>query len=484
MAASLPPAPVADMKTELLARLAPFAQTHVLDHWDRLAAPARAALAAQIEALDLELIARLFQDQAGGPDWKSLAEQAEPPAAIRLAGGDHPISAGAAQAAGEAALARGEIAALIVAGGQGTRLGFDQPKGLYPIGPVSGASLFQILFERVLALGARFGRGIPIYVMTSPATARETAEFLRAHDRFGVAADDLILFCQGTMPAVDAASGKLLLAEPGKLFESPDGHGGTLAALQKSGALASLRRRGLRHLFYVQIDNPLAPLCDPTFLGYHLLSQSEMTTLVAAKHAPKDKVGNFVSLGGQARIIEYSDLPDGPGARLNPDGSLRLWAGNTAMHVFSGDFLERMSGLATSLPFHIAHKTVPYVDPQGRTIEPERPNAIKFERFIFDLLPQAKNPLAIEVDERVAFMPLKNAPGEPRDTPDSVRQAMVELHRGWLRSAGVKVADDVAVEISPRFGLSAADCQQRLRQGTELTAARYFSMRDVGPAQT
>ena len=144
---------------------------------------------------------------------------------------------------------------------------------------------------------------IPLYVMTSPATHEETISYMRANENFGLAQDDLKIFCQGTMPAVDAQTGQLLLAEKDQLALSPDGHGGMLQALSVSGCLSDIHQRGVRQLFYCQIDNPLVQMCDPAFLGYHLLSNSELSTQVVAKRTTRDKVGNVVSIDGELRII-------------------------------------------------------------------------------------------------------------------------------------------------------------------------------------
>src|SRR6185437_14552961 len=229
-------------------------------------------------------------------------------------------------------------------------------KGMYPIGPVSHATLFQILFEKVMAVGKRYGVQVPLYLMTSPATHDETVAFLAAHGNFGLPDESLHIFCQGTMPAVDAATGKILLESPGELFASPDGHGGTLAALERSGGLAAMHDQGIEQICYFQVDNPLVQLCDPEFLGYHLLARSELSTQVITKKLPAERVGNVVSIDGQVRIIEYSDLPAEAGERRTEDGSLELWAGNTAIHVFDLAFLERVKGDQAALPFHLARK--------------------------------------------------------------------------------------------------------------------------------
>jgi UDP-N-acetylglucosamine/UDP-N-acetylgalactosamine diphosphorylase len=370
------------------------------------------------------------------------------------------------------------VGVILVAGGQGTRLGFDHPKGMFPIGPVSHAPLFQILLEKVLARGRAAGAQIPLYLMTSPATHDETAAYLREHKNFGLADDDLRIFCQGTMPAMDAQTGKVLLADRGSISASPDGHGGMLAAMVRSGALADARRRGIRHLFYLQIDNPLVSVGDPEFLGHHLLARSELSSQVVAKRSLRDKVGNVVSVDARLRIIEYSDLnplADAIVDRRMPDGAPVYWAGSIAVHIFELDFLERMSGSASALPFHLARKAVPFVDPAtGDRVEPAKPNAIKFERFIFDLLPSAERAIVVEVDWERAFAPVKNAPGEAFDTPESVKRQMIALASEWVEQAGGKVSAGVPVEVCPLFAQDATELAGRIPPGLTVTQPCYF----------
>jgi UDP-N-acetylglucosamine/UDP-N-acetylgalactosamine diphosphorylase len=444
-------------RDELAARLKPHNQEHILRFWNELDPAGRAQLARQIAAIDFEIVAQLFQGGPQSQDWASLSRRAEPPTAMRLAdrasGGR--FSAKDARARGIEALANGKIGILLVAGGQGSRLGFDHPKGLFPIGPVSGASLLQIHFEKAVALARKHSVRVPIYMMTSPVTHEEQAAFLKEHGRFGVSAEDLRLFCQGTMPAVDAESGRLLLAAKDSLFLSPDGHGGTVAALAASGAIDDMRRRGIEHLFYLQVDNPLVPIGDAEFIGYHLLANSELTSMAVAKQTPQDRVGNFAMIDGRMQVIEYSDLPDDVGEKHDADGELVLWAGSIAVHLFSVAFLERALALKDALPFHVARKKVPYIDDAGQQVEPREPNALKFERFIFDLLPHAQNPLVVEYVEAEVFAPLKNGPGAERDTPEYVQQFMVAQHRRWLQAAGTRVEDGTPVEISPLWALDA-----------------------------
>lgn len=463
---------------ELKARLQPCGQSHLLRFWDDLDAAARQQLASQIAAIDFDQIATLYRQGAGMCDWASLARRATPPPAMRLmdrqnCGGR--FSAAEARERASAALCAGKIGVLLVAGGQGSRLGFDRAKGLYPIGPLSGASLLQIHFEKTLAAARRYGAPVPIYMMTSPVTHDEQTAFLEQHKRFGLPEDDVVLFCQGTMPAVDAATGKLLLAATDSLFLSPDGHGGTVAALAARGAIDHMRRRGIEHLFYLQVDNPLVPIGDLEFIGYHLLANSDLTSVAIAKQTPQDRLGIFAMIDGQMQIIEYSDLPDDVAAERDATGSLKFWAGSIALHMFSVAFLERALMLKDALPFHIARKKVSYINDAGQLIEPKQPNALKFERFIFDLLPHAKNPLVVEFAEADAFAPLKNAPGAERDTPEYVQQFMIDQHRKWLEAAGTRAAKGVPVEISPLWALDAEGVLARTDRPAAIDRPTYLS---------
>ncbi|MHB0956572.1 MAG: UTP--glucose-1-phosphate uridylyltransferase [Pirellulaceae bacterium] len=447
-------------------------QDHVLRFYPELEKTERERLDRQLHGLDLGLIARLTYEEHEAPDWADLAGRSTPPRAFQLAdqqaaqAADQQaasISPATARQAGEEALRRGQVAAILVAGGQGSRLGFEHPKGMFPIGPVSGHSLFQILIEKIVATARRYAAPVPLYVMTSPATHEETVDYLAANDRFGLPKDDLIIFCQGTMPAVDAQTGRLILAAKDSLALAPDGHGGMLAALQASGALQQARDRNIEWFSYGQIDNPLVQICHPALIGYHVLANSDMTTQVIRKQHPLEKVGNVVMVDGKMQIIEYSDLPDDLAQRRNPDGSLVIWAGSIAVHVFRLAFLEQISHQADALPFHRASKKVPFVDEHGVEQTPDQPNAIKFERFIFDLLPWARNAVVVEGRAEEVFAPVKNAEGAETDTPTATRLAMTRLFTRWLRSAGATVKPDTPVEISPLWALDEAEVIERLQ---------------------
>ena len=462
------------MKKESIAKLIPPGQEHLLEFWDDLNDRERDSLAAQISGIDFSLIDRLYRQADEVADVRQLANRAGEPPAFRLGGTAERFTPEEARSRGEKALRSGEVGVVLVAGGQGTRLGFNNPKGMFSIGPVSGNSIFQIHVEKIIAASARYGRRIPLCLMTSPATHAETVEFFDANNRFGLCEEDLRIFSQGTLPAVDAVTGQLLLADRGRLALSPDGHGGMLAALVNSGTLGELRGRGIRQLFYFQVDNPLVDICWPEFIGYHLLCGSELTSQVVAKKEPLDRVGNVVEVDGRLHVIEYSDLPDEVAQRRNADGSLAIWAGSIAVHVMDVKFLQRMSGSAEALPFHVARKKVAHVNSSGEVVKPGEPNAIKFERFIFDLLPSAANSVVVEVDPILHFAPLKNASGAKDDTPESVKRQMSDFYRRWLEAAGAEVADGVEVEISPLFALDADEVSARIPPGTKVSESTYF----------
>ncbi|HUT91078.1 MAG TPA: UTP--glucose-1-phosphate uridylyltransferase [Thermoguttaceae bacterium] len=462
-------------KNDLLASLAAFGQERLLAFWDDLDQEQRELLVDDIDGIDFRRVADLYKRRDEEQDYGELARRMTPPPAFRLEAADNRVTPEEARRRGVEALRAGHVGVILVAGGQGTRLGFDHPKGMYPIGPISQKSLFRIHIEKIVASSRRHGAPIPLYLMTSPATRAETESYLAHRGRFGLPEEDLKPFCQATMPAVDADTGSVLLAEPHRVASSPDGHGGTLAALAGHGCLDDMRQRGLRHLFYLQVDNPLANVCSPESIGYHLICGSEMSTQVVAKQTASDRVGNVVQVDGRLHVIEYIHWDDVIEQQPDAADPKKFWAGSIAVHVFDRAFLERMADRDDVLPFHLSDKKkVNYVDPSGELVQPEKGNAIKFERFIFDLMPFADDAIVVEVDAHRDFGPLKNAAGAERDTPDTVKAQMVAVHREWLRQAGAEVADGVPVEISPLFALDAAELAEKIPAGTRISEPEYF----------
>ncbi len=441
--------------------LAQFHQTHLLDHLDRLTDLEREALLLEIESIDWTEIQSLVSGQEKAIDWAELAANAEPPKAIRLA--DAPRLNEDAERIGEAAIRAGKVAMILVAGGQGTRLGFDKPKGMFPIGPVSHRTLFEMHVDSLRGAMKQFGVSIPLFIMTSPTTDAETRRYFRDNNNLGLPVELLTIFMQGSMPAVDTQTGKVLLESPGKIAMSPDGHGGIVKALRNHGILTQCAEQGIEHFYYAQVDNPMVTACDPTLVGHHIQAGSRMTTQVVQKRFATERVGNVVSIDDRTQIIEYSDLPASVAEQTNPDGSLKLWAGNIAVHVLDRSFLQECCESPDALPYHRALKSVPYVDATGTIVKPTAPNATKFERFVFDLLPRAKTALVVEGDSSEVFAPVKNADGALTDTPAAAKQAISDRAKRWLRDAGVASDTETLVEINPLLAWDAKSVKQRLQ---------------------
>ncbi len=468
----------------LVERLARHGQDHLLTWWADLDDAQRAVLQAELTGIDFDqigaLVAQFVKDD--GPAAPS-PDQVKPIEVIRLPQTDgERIAWRHVAETGANALAAGEVAVVIVAGGLGTRLGFDGPKGTYPIGPVSAASLFQIHAEKIVATGRRYGKPLPLYVMTSPDNHEATVKFFDDNQRFGL--DHVRFFVQGQMPAVDRETGKVLLAAKGHVALSPDGHGGTLNALAAPGpggspsCLDEMRERGIRTLFYFQVDNPLVKIADPAFLGHHRQNDAEMSFKVIEKLAPDEKLGLVVRVDGRPQVIEYSDLPPELAERREPEGSLELWAGSIAIHLLERSFVERLLS-GSRLPFHKALKKVPHVDAEGRAVNPAEPNGVKFEKFIFDALPLAERWTLVETDRSREFEPLKNATGP--DSPASVRQRMSDLFAGWLERAGANVprrpdgSVPFGLEISPLFALDSAELKSKIEPGLDVEGPLYLA---------
>jgi len=454
-------------------------QSHVLRFWDRLDAADRGQLLGQISLIDWHQFANLRRLAAAGAGRSATSpddlSHASTPATMRLRHAANPASPSLAIAAGEQALRAGRIGAILVAGGQGTRLGCTGPKGLYPVGPVSKANLFQYLFGKLQAVRRRFGRDVPLAIMTSSATDAETRQFLHEHACCGLSPDCVHVFRQHDLPAIDAETGALLLDSPGRIAMAPDGHGGMLVGLAESGGLDWFARHGVEEIVSFQVDNPLAMPLDREFLGYHLLAAADISTQVVRKQEPGERVGVVVVENGRHRVVEYSDLPAALAAERLPDGRLRFDAGSIAIHAFSRRFLERAAGRSDSLPLHLAFKVVPFVDEVGRRITPRSPNAIKFERFIFDLMPLAERVRVVEIDPAEGFAPLKNPPGAPADAPEHVRAAIVGHAVRILAKTGVSVAEGIDLELDSGTIIDESDIEAAIPPGTRIDRPQLIS---------
>ncbi len=361
---------------------------------------------------------------------------------------------GKAFAKGAELLSSGKVAALTVAGGQGTRLGFDGPKGTYPITPVLGKTLFQYFAESIARAGEKYGSPITWFIMTSELNDGPTRTFFADNNYFGLAKEQIFFFTQGMMPAV-SYSGDLLPAAKDSLAMAPNGHGGTLLALRRSGAIDRMIAEGVEYLSYFQVDNPLVPVVDPLFIGLHALENAEISARMLPKTNPYEKLGNFCMTGGRLNIIEYSDMPNELAERRREDGTLDFLAGSPAIHVISREFIERLTQDGRlHMPWHRADKKVAYLDENGAPVKPEEPNAVKLESFIFDAMPLAQRTMILEGDRAEIFAPTKNATGV--DSAESCRQMLITRDCRRMELAGIVIprkADgtpDCIVEVSPR----------------------------------
>lgn len=438
-------------------------QGHVFAHWEALDGAGREQLLAQAAEIDLAETARLYETLvAGGSDAAVSLDGLAPAPYV-----PHPSNGGEAplwaemKAVGEAALRAGKVGAFVVAGGQGTRLGYNGPKGTFPVTPVKQKPLFQVFAEKIRAAEQRYACEIPWFIMTSHANHAATVAAFEEAGFWGLDPARVHFFMQGRMAAVDP-EGKIILESRDSIAMNPDGHGGSLRALVRSGAVDTMRAAGVEAVSYFQVDNPLIQVIDPTFLGFHFARASEMSSKMVPKAYPLEKVGHFCTQAGRTVVIEYSDLPEAMQEERDENGDLRYLAGSVAIHVLAVDFVAKVGAGDSdfALPFHLAHKKVPYLAADGSTAKPEEPNGYKFEMFVFDALPFARNPVIIEAVRGDDFSPVKNAEG--KDSPQTSRDDQIRQWVRWLRAAGAPVETDAsglpsfAFEVSPLFAESEA----------------------------
>jgi len=436
----------------LKSRIIAAGQAHLLRYFNELDEAGKRKLTEQLAEINWENIPVLAKDYVLKRTETAIQADLAPADYYRLQGNEELFAR--AEAKGRELLRQGKVCCLTVAGGQGTRLGFDAPKGTYPIGPVSDRSLFEYFGSSILRMSEKYGAKIPWYIMTSPINREATEKFFREKKFFGLDEADVFFFTQGTMPAF-GLDGKLLLSARDSLALSPDGHGGTLLALRRSGALDKMVKDGTEIVSYFQVDNPLVEVVSPRFAGLLALENSEVGAIVLSKTGPYEKLGNFCISSGRTQIIEYSDLPDELAEKRNADGSLQYSAGSPAIHVFSRKFIEGLtSGNSLQLPWHRADKKIPVLDGNGNTFTPAEPNGVKLESFIFDALPMAEKVLLLEGNRAELFAPTKNLTGV--DSVESCRKMISERNAGRLAAAGVAIprgADgslNAEIEIDPR----------------------------------
>ncbi len=433
-----------------------YAQEQVFLYWNECSEAEKKALLDELASIDFADIASLYRtalkpeavgldftaapyisrakDESGKSEWKTAKKE------------------------GEAYLRRGKVAAFVVAGGQGSRLGFDGPKGAFCMSPVKNKPLFQIHAEKIRKYSQKYGYAVPFFVMTSDINHEATCSLFEQNGYFGLDKKDVFFFPQNMLPSLDA-EGKLILSGKNSITKNPDGHGGSLTALRTSGALDAMKKRGIETISYFQIDNPTVNIIDPVFIGFHLRAKAEVSSKALIKAYPEEKVGSFVRFSdGNEGVIEYSDLPKEKMFAKNADGSLTFAAGSIAIHLFDRDFVERItSGGDLSLPMHVARKKIKKFA-SGELTEID---GFKFEKFVFDALPLAHKSCIIETVREEEFAPIKNATGI--DSLETSRDLMVSLFRAWCAERGIAVPARVKLlEISPLAAVAPEDLDSSL----------------------
>jgi UDP-N-acetylglucosamine/UDP-N-acetylgalactosamine diphosphorylase len=357
-------------------------------------------------------------------------------------------------------IGKNKVAVVLMAGGQGTRLGSSAPKGCYDIGLPSQKSLFQIQAERIRKIqelaATKVGTDkvvVPWYVMTSGPTRQPTEAFFEENKYFGLDAANIKIFDQGVLPCI-SNEGKILLETTGKVAVAPDGNGGIYQALIVSGILDDMRKRGIEHIHAYCVDNCLVKVADPVFIGFSSSLDVDIATKVVRKRDATESVGLILSKNGKPDVVEYSEIDKATAEAEDPKhpGVLKFRAANIVNHYYSFRFLESIPEWAHKLPHHVARKKIPYADTKsGETIKPESPNGIKLEQFVFDVFPML--PLSkfacMEVRREDEFSPLKNARGKGQDDPDTSKRDIMAQGQRWAAAAGATVVADGGVEVSP-----------------------------------
>lgn len=407
--------------TQATEKLTTCGQTHLLKWFDSLTEREQEALLAQIGELDLSLLDVFAEFRGSGEAQRGtlapLGALTIPEIAVNQAKFD---------AAGLDAIRQGKVGAVLLAGGMGTRLGSDKPKGMYNIGVNRTLYIFECLINNLLEVVDRAGAYVPLFIMTSEKNDEDTRAFFKEMNYFGYNAEYVHFFIQEMAPAVDE-NGNILLEEKGRIAASPNGNGGWFSSMIGAGLLPFLKKEGIEWLNVFAVDNVLQRIADPAFVGATILSGATSGSKVVRKAEPQEKIGVLCLEDGTPSIVEYYEMTKEMITSREPDGTLSYNYGVILNYLFRLDHLERIAG--SSMPIHVVNKKVPYIDENGELIKPEEPNAYKFETLVLDMIHMQEQCLSFEVDRQREFAPVKNAEGV-----DSVETA-----RELLRLNGVEL---------------------------------------------
>lgn len=440
---------------ELQAQLCKHNQQHLLRFWDELNVKERQSLAEDIKSLDVERVSSYFHRAVASNDTKKqLDDKLEPIPSCAFDSVKTSSEISRYENLGLEEVSKGRVAVVLMAGGQGTRLGVNYPKGMYNVGLPSGRTLFQLQALRIRRLeqlaNERFGRSGSVvwYLMTSDATHEATLEYLETNDYFGIARDNVRAFRQSTLPCF-SLDGAIILDAKHKISRAPDGNGGLYASLQHEGIIDDMKLRGINSVHTFSVDNILVKVADPVFIGYCLSREADCGAKAVSKRSADEPVGVISLVDGQYAVVEYSEISSRTAALKDEAGNLVYSAGNICNHYFRLDFLERVCNEhLEELDLHVAKKKIPYVDDEGNRFTPKTPNGIKIEKFVFDVFRFSKTFAVWEVLRDEEFSALKNADSAAIDCPSTSRNDLLSLHKKWLIKAGAEKVDG-DVEICP-----------------------------------
>lgn len=432
-------------------RLKEAGQSHVLRFWSELDEDGQASFLQELSQLDLSGLKEHCESatRAAASPPSSLDELMEPvpPEVIGSVRKSDRNNLAQWENEGLLQISKNQVGVLLLAGGQGTRLGVQYPKGMYNVGLPSGKTLYQIQAERIRKIQelaqAKHGTKctVPWYIMTSEFTLTPTEKFFKENKFFGLDPANIIMFEQRMIPAV-TFEGKVILQGKGKIAMAPDGNGGLYQALVDNSVLEDMKRRGVEYLHVYCVDNILVKMADPVFIGFCVSKGADCGAKVVEKAYPAEPVGVVCRVQGVAQVVEYSEVLPSTAELRGAGGDLVYCAGNICNHFFTREFLQNVAeNVISQLKQHVALKKVPFVDNCGNEVKPTKPNGIKMEKFVFDVFPFSRSLVVFEVVREDEFSPLKNADGAAIDTPTTARNALLRLHSRWVTAVGATLLD-------------------------------------------